>query len=338
MRITWINPARIEQRNGSLTSDRACVRLRCVGPAIDLLRRGHEVMAVALFDWQQWANDPTFYNRDVFVLGKAFADVRPIIQRIHESGGKVVIDLCDNVFEPPEDGLKQIYEWALPMADGVATSSETLRVAVARHIPERLPIVAIPDCVEGNRQVARFAPSSDVLRLLWFGYPNNLPLVHQGLPALGKVSQRLRAELTLVTAWVGQPRQAFEGKPHGLETRLIEWSVETMASEFARCDMAVIPSDDSPARITKSANKVITSLWAGRYVAAYPLPSYATFAPFAGIGRDLTGNIVWAVQNQTAVVERIVAGQEFIASHYASENIGKAWESFAEKLHSEAVD
>jgi hypothetical protein len=334
MRITWINPARIERRNGSQTSDRACVRLRCIAPGAELSKRGHDVAAVSLYDWQQWAGDPAFYDRDVFVLGKAFGDVSLIIHRIHEAKGKVAIDICDNIFEPPEDRLKRFYEAILPLADGVVTSSDNLRMAVGSRMRQPLPIVTIPDCVEGNRLEPIFAPSSGVLKLLWFGYPNNLPLVYRSLPALAAIGRGLTVELSLVTAWDDKKRRAFERKLVGLETRLVEWSVAVMAKELADCDIVIIPSDDGPGRVSKSANRLITSLWAGRYAVAYPLPSYAAFASFAGVGEDLPRNILWALENRDGVVERIAAGQEFIASHYTSALIGGAWESFAKLLQS----
>src|SRR5437867_2365606 len=128
LRITWINPGQIELRNGHPTARRVDIRLRCIGPGVELMKRGWDLAAVSMFDFHQWANQASFYDRDIFVVGKAFVDISPIIHRVHQMKHKVIIDLCDNVFEPPEDGLKHIYQSILPLADGLVASSEQLRL------------------------------------------------------------------------------------------------------------------------------------------------------------------------------------------------------------------
>ena len=337
LRITWINPEQIDHRQSPPTTNRVCVRLRCIGPSSELIRRGHDVRAVSMPEWPQWANQPEFYGRDVYIVGKAFIDLSPTLQNIHDTGGKVVIDICDNVFEPPEDELKPIYEAIIPYADGVVMSSETLRGRIAGRLGRRVATASISDTVEGNQSKPAFAPSS-ALRLLWFGYPNNLQTIYDFMPELVSLAQSLPLELTLVTSWQQESYRVFQSVQTGFRKRPVKWSVEAMARELERCDMVVIPSDDNPYRITKSANRVITSLWAGRYVVAYPLPSYMEFARFAGIGKDMTGGIKWALENPTAVVDRISAGQDFIASNYSAGRIGAAWESFLQSLFGNRVN
>jgi hypothetical protein len=334
LRITWINPARIEARQCGFTSHRVDIRLRCIGPAAELVRRGHEVAAVCVFDLPGYVNHPGFFDRDLFVVGKAFADITPMIAQIHKRGGKVVLDICDNMFAPPEDLLKSIYQAILPLADGLVVSSDALGAALADQFRPGVPVATIADFVEGNRLPPAFAPSPDILRLLWFGYPNNLDAVKQSLPGLAVIHSRMNFELSLVTEWPEEARKYFAGDPLGIQTRLVDWSMPALAGELSRCDMVIIPSDDSPARLTKSANRLIASLWAGRYAVAYPLPSYLAFAAYAGVGKDLAGNIMWAVEHPAQVIQRIAAGQEFIASEYANEKIATAWESFLERVRS----
>ena len=78
LRLSWINPGEIESRHGRQTSERVCIRLRCLAPGLELFKRGHEAEGVSLFAWEQWANYPGFYDRDLFIVGKAFLDVSPI--------------------------------------------------------------------------------------------------------------------------------------------------------------------------------------------------------------------------------------------------------------------
>lgn len=333
MKITWVTPDRIQQHKGQITSDRVDIRLRCIGPGAELSKRKHDVQVVSALDWSRWPNNPSLYQRDVFILGKPFVDVRPMIPRIHANQSRFVIDVCDNVFEPPEDGLKEIYQELFPFADGIVTSSERLQIVLAEQIgrPD-LPMQWIPDSVEGERLPPRFTPRSGVLRLLWFGYPNNLPLMQASLPALEQLSSEMNVELALVTSWRDHRRGLFENSSSSLNLRLLDWSLEVMATELAYCDLVIIPSNNDPARLTKSPNRLITCLWAGRYAVAWPIPSYTDFAGFAGIGEDLVGNIRWALQHPGEVVARITAGQEHVANRYSGDRIGNEWETFLRSL------
>jgi hypothetical protein len=332
LRITWINPGRIEQHNGMPVSDRADIRLRCIIPATELLNKGHDIAAVSIFDWHQWANSPDFYRRDLFIVGKAFLNLTEVIDHIHRHGGKVIIDLCDNIFEPPEDGLKPYYESMLPLADGVVTSSELLKTAVAPRLPKPLPVAAIPDCIEGKRLPPAFAPSDDLLKMLWFGFPNNLPLLDRELTALAQLARSIPIDLSVVTLWENVTSTSLSQIPEGIRINRVEWSLPAMEQELACTDIVIIPSDDAPARITKTPNRLITSLWAGRYVVAYPLPSYLDFAPFAGITKDLPAAIRQALDNPAAIPPHIAAGENFIAATYDNRRIAEAWLSFAERI------
>ncbi len=251
--------------------------------------------------------------------------------RIREAGGKIILDLCDNVFVPPEDGPRPFTLAVMPLANGVTASTGMLGEALAPYIPAGVPIVAISDCVEGARQVPQFAPSPRRLNLLWYGYPNNLPHLQQLIPLLAAL--RSPVEITLVSRWDLAARQALEGRPSGIQTRLVEWSSATLAAELVRCDMVVVPSSPEPAFWTRSPNRIISALWAGRFVAAYPLPSYQPFGAFAGIGEDLPAQIEKALDDPARTLSRIAAGQEYIAAHYNNDAIASEWEAFATRVY-----
>ena len=123
-----------------------------------------------------------------------------------------------------------------------------------------------------------------------------------------------------------------EGNPSGIQTRLVEWSPAQMAAELARTDMVVVPSSQEPAFRTRSPNRIITALWAGRYVVAHPLPSYEPFAPFAGLGEELPAPILEALHDPAGTASRIAAGQDYIAAHFGADAIADQWESFARQL------
>jgi hypothetical protein len=327
LKITWINSVPIVEAGGRRTCERVCVRLRSAIPSEGLARRGHDVRCYSLSEVGEAARGADFFERDVFVFGKVFGFVLPLVQAIRRRGrAKVVADLCDNVFAPPEDELAPFYGPLLPLVDGAIVSSERLGEALAGHLPAGARRWVVADSVEYARQEPRFAPEEGRLRLMWFGYPNNFPLLADALPGLWKLAGTRRVELAAVGQWgnVDVERLTRYAEPIGL--RCVGWTEEAMGRELAGCDVVVIPSDDSPARVTKSANRVITGLWAGRYVVASPLPSYEEFAGYAGIGRDLCGGIEWAMGHAGEVRERIGAGQGFIDGKYGVERVVGEWE------------
>ena len=113
---------------------------------------------------------------------------------------------------------------------------------------------------------------------------------------------------------------------NGMKISKIPWSLEAQARALDACHMVIIPSDDSPARLTKTANRVITALRAGRYPVAHPLPSYEEFRFAAGLDRDLGRALSWAVDHPPEVLARIAAGQSYIRDRFAPSLIATQWE------------
>src|SRR3990172_10087692 len=102
MKVTWIDPAPIQSGNGLKTSVRACVRLRSMLPGDELARAGNDVAHVALEELKPALAAPQFFDRDIFVIGKAFADLSPVMKRIHTAcRARIIVDICDHVFAPP---------------------------------------------------------------------------------------------------------------------------------------------------------------------------------------------------------------------------------------------
>ena len=328
MKITWINPAPIDETGDGKTSKRICVRLRSMLPGDELRRRGHDVEQVYFHELPARLSDPHFLKRDVFVFGKAFVDFSPFIHDLRANGrAKVLIDVCDNVFAPLEDGLKSIYLAMLPLADTVVTSNELLAALLQDRIKPGAGLFSIPDAVEGSRIDPELSPCPGSIKLLWFGYANNLPLLQNELKNLGRLTDIAEVGLTVVTDMaVARAMLNTPALVDGIRIRYRQWSPWVMQKELKACDVVVIPSNDDPARVTKSANRVITAIWAGKFVSAYPLPSYQTFQPFAHIGRDLVSGVKWALENQDAARGRIAAGQQYIYEHFSIQTITDAWE------------
>ena len=74
---------------------------------------------------------------------------------------------------------------------------------------------------------------------------------------------------------------------------------------------------DAQWTLAKSSNRIIESLWAGRFVVAHPIPSYMEFNKWAWIGGDLAEGIAWMVDNAASIAGRVSAAQDYIASAYS---------------------
>lgn len=325
MKILWINPDSIYEHAGRLVSKRACVRLRCIEPAHYLRSKGHKVLFANIFSWQNWINDPMFYSADTYVIGKAFFDLAPVIHHLKKLRKRIIIDVCDNIFEPPEDGLKAIYLSILPLADTVVAASEELAKVLKKT--NRKNISVIPDHVEGAKINPLFNPDKDAVKLLWFGYPNNLSLLDDFFLNLSRFANEKYISLTVVTAWNDYFSNIFKDGRNGIHIKQVEWSLENMSRELTNCDLVIIPSSPTPARITKSANRIITGLYAGRYVVAYPVPAYLEFSSFVSLGEDLIEGIRFSLTNPNIVRQGIINGQEYVEKHYSPERISQLWET-----------
>lgn len=102
-----IKPAPIVVAKCTRTSDRACVRFRNILTVEELARRGHDIEQVFFQGLPARLRESRSLSRDVFVFGKALADFYAFLHAIRaNSVAKIAIDICDNVFAAPEDGLK----------------------------------------------------------------------------------------------------------------------------------------------------------------------------------------------------------------------------------------
>ncbi len=168
------------------------------------------------------------------------------------------------------------------------------------------------------------------LRLLWFGYPMNLPPLLQMLPALETLARRQPLLLTCVTSMVTElqtlmaPERSAASSP--LRVRFVQWQPNVMDAELAGCDLVLIPSEyRDPVKRAKSPNRLVAGLHAGRLVVAHPLPAYEPYAPYAWIGEDLCEGIEWAARNPQEAVARIARGQPFIDQRHSPEAVARFW-------------
>ena len=89
----------------------------------------------------------------------------------------------------------------------------------------------------------------------------------------------------------------------------------------------VVPSLPSAKKLVKSPNRVVEPLRAGRFVAAYPLPSYVELGDYIWLGHNIADGVQWALQNPAEVRRRLTAAQTHLDRRYSPLATGRAWEA-----------
>lgn len=199
-----------------------------------------------------------------------------------------VFDICDDWFgrEHDEHYRRMVARCA------VVTSSEGLAEIVSRETGKFATYIPEPwELPEGQIK----EPSSDPL-VLWFGHSSNLSTLH-GLSGF---------RLLIVTNAVGKG--------------IIPYSPENLRRALEFCDCVIIPQTKE----WKSANRMVESLRAGRFVIASDIPSYRGFDQYLG---DIQEGVEWVRANVGRITTRIISGQSAISSFHP-DLIGERWLNF----------
>ncbi len=350
----FLTAAPLVSIDGQITSFGASVRLGSLAPTRALMRLGYDARTFSLSGDAAAANGAAANAKRV-VFGEMFptegglagtaATYRQILASIPDPGSRVVFSIADDHFDNPH--FRDFYASALPQCRAVTTVSprlaETLRTFTSR------PVLIAPEPSEGERQapqafVTRKPPgplawlarriglSSDLwrVRLLWFGYPANLPPLLELIAPLETLARRHPLMLTCVTSPVAEigalMSEARTRESSALRVQFIPWSPLAMPRIIEANDMVLIPSAwRDPVKQAKSPNRLVAGLHAGRFVVAHPLPAYAPYAAFAWIGEDLCQGVEWAIRHPREVVERIARGQAYLDERHSADAVARFW-------------
>lgn len=329
MRITWLVDADVCEVAGKLVSPAASVRYRVLAPATELAAYGHQSRILR----QDPAMPSDVLDRllscDVLVVSKVLATGKDaLVARAQAFGARVVFDLCDDHFHTPQ--LEETYRQLASMADRLVASTEEMAATIERETGRRATIVS--DLFEGPAGEPRFSPAPDRLRLVWFGHPTNFDTLAAIVPGLQRLSHELPLSLEVISDPAsGRIEEAIRsldgGERSRFATRFTRWSPEATWQGLAACDIVVLPSHAGSRKLVKSPNRLVESLRAGRFVVAYPLPSYRLFAPHAWLGEDLCAGIRWAVSHQTEAEARIRTGQSLVAERFSPAAVARQWDA-----------
>jgi hypothetical protein len=350
----FVTPAPLVNMNGHVTTFGASARLGSLAPARALMRLGYDARTFSTAGDEMPATRAAAGAKRV-VLGELFpteggwagttAIYRRLLAVIREPRQQVVFSIADDHFDEPD--FRDFYAEVLPECLAVTTVSEHLAETV-RKLTTR-PVRIAPEPCEGERGspqafITRKPPGAlawlarriglpeDLwrVRLLWFGYPANLPPLMEMLPGLDALARSYPLMLTLVTSRVPQlnalmtPERTRESSP--LRLHFVPWTPLVMQSVIESSDIILIPSAyRDPVRQAKSPNRLVSGLHGGRFVVAHPLPAYAPYADFSWIGEDLCKGVEWAIRHPREVIERIARGQAYIDGKHSAEVVARFW-------------
>lgn len=325
MRILFLTMAPLRQGPAGATSDIASARYRVLIPATHLARRGHAVQVMSLRPGDV-PREALEAQADVAIFAKSFDPANErLAQHLRDRGLRVIADYCDDHFEHPQHGPH--FRRMAEIATDLVASTEALAESIRRHTGRDARVITDP--VEGPRGTPRFEPKLPALRVLWFGHPTNLVSVIDKADELKGLAQRMPVELTLVTERSPESERLAGAiaalLPERLKVRLMPWSLEGTWRSLDQCDVVWIPVTDSGPKMAKSPNRLLESMWAGRYVVADPVPAYRPFEDVMPLGLGLEAGVQRALADPKAAEQRLREAQRRIARSHSGFECARLW-------------
>lgn len=334
MRITWLISSPVTTGNGDWYSPLASVRYRVLAPARYLRDEGHQVRFVRFDEPLEPEDLDRALRADAVVISKVLARGSvEYAERARRLGSRLIVDLCDDHFDSPE--LGKAHSLLCRMADRVVASTRAMAEVIMRRTGQQAAVVDDP--FEGPAGMPQFAPSSSGVKLLWFGHPVNFDTVQAMMPSLGRLSRSLPLSLQVISS-AGQSNivaylQEIQARHRpSMRVQFTAWSPEATWQGLCDCDLVVVPSLPDAKKLVKSPNRVVEPLRAGRFVVAYPLPSYQELADHLCVGEDMAEGIAWAVNHPTETLARIRSGQEYVHRRFAPKAVARVWEAVLEQV------
>lgn len=103
------------------------------------------------------------------------------------------------------------------------------------------------------------------------------------------------------------------------------WSFKAHETMLDECGLVILPAS----KPTRSANRAIAALRAGRFVVSGPVDSMEGLKTWQG---DLKEGVDWAMTHRLEAVESIKEDQAYIAKRYSPQSIAKQWQNVFDML------
>lgn len=221
-------------------------------------------------------------------------------QDIFGAESKTIFDVCDDHFDRE---MGPYYEFMCLNADTITCNTASMQERIYQ-VTGRLARI-VNDPVTFPRQQFEFSPTP---KFLWFGGRVNLP-------SLSPIIHKL-PNLTIICDLV----------PDILPEHVtgIQWQpnlVEDMIEDF---DIVVLPRNDYPWALTKSPNRLVDALNAGKFVITDFPEVYGEFEPYCFVG-DIESGVNHYLEYGQHLEDMIQSGQEYVERNYLPRKIAKDW-------------
>ena len=327
MKISWITfAAPYRDAQGTLTSDLASLRYRVIPAMRALDAAGHSTQIAAITKAASIAQSAALVDSETVVFSKSFSPANEtLLTQLRSHGTRCVFDICDNHFDSPK--YASHYRFMSAHADLVICNTSRMAETAAPFCNS--PPLVIEDPYEGAQGAARAI--SGQTKLLWFGHPTNLDSLQACLEDLVGYAQSHPLQLTILTQLTPQI-EVFANRVNArfapaFTITAQPWSLDTQWTAIEACDIVIIPSLQSAQKQVKSANRMIEALWAGRPVAAQPLPAYQPFARWTPVRPKISAGLELILARPDETLTLVEEAQSFIRRHYSQDTIGAMWKS-----------
>jgi hypothetical protein len=280
------------------------------------------------------------FLHDIVVFQKSYDEQSiELAHSLKSRGIRTVFDLCDNHFYNPRD-VPKLRERAERLArmlgtvDIVSVSTEPLRAFVREKeavlVDDALDEFAVPR----STLLFRTLRSGGPLRIAWYGNAGGADppfgLVHlpKILPALNRLHRRHQLRLTVISNSRGAYQEAVAGAE--FPTGYREWHVRSFLRTFPLADLCVVPIEQNPFTICKTANRLALSLKLGVPVIADAIPSFEPFRPYVllnGWDENLSSYADDATRRKRDAVE----GGRFVAATFTPTRVVREWTAVFER-------
>lgn len=336
MRIAWIVSAQpLQMTPGGFSSSFASYRYRAIIPAKGLKKRGHQVFSIAVSPAAGGLEHAMqqLQGADVAVFGKMVdlpLQIR-LVKAARESGVGTVVDICDDHFSDGPAG--DTYRAVAASGDAISVSSRFLAARIAQATGQQSTVIKDP--FEGVRGEPKWMPGTRIVAT-WFGHPMNMTglaksfdkIEASGIPMRLVVVTRGDRE---VIEWC---RRASARAAANIDLEFREWSLKATARALQECDLVLLPIHaENRFFLSKGPNRVVESLWAGRFVVAHRLPAYEDFGEWAWVGDDIAAGLDWTIKHSPEIVGRITRAQDYIADRYSPESVATAWDDLLTQIN-----
>ena len=319
----------------------ASFRYRAYHPADFLKKKGLNV----LFGFNAKEQDLNNYKKNIdqnsiLIFSKPKSAINLEIAKIaKDNHAKIIVDWSDNVLfddiEKDKNNAINTLRQITNLTDQTTVCSQTLADGFLKEM--NITATVIGDPIEYNRVEPRFTPQGPI-KLFWYGFSRNVQALNiflkylfveiERYPDLFRVrmaKDRMEGDENVVKTLNAK----FDNKFH-LELNF--WTKQVMLDGFGWTDFVVLPSMRDKFFATKSTNRLVETIQNGRFALAHPVPSYLELKDFCFVGDDLLTGMDWALANPKQAIEKIRAGQDYIAKHFSLDVIGPKWLDVIEKL------